>query len=131
MTVAELEALAEALACDDARLGQRIISEPCPTSMDMDVQCVRSCAIGCALWLSRGPMTSLEVNHRWNQLVNTIREKHGDLLPYALLHWWDTGEWQEVRAALLGEVSRALGMRLLGQRDMATAEEPVVVLIAS
>ena len=130
LTVPELEALAEALAANNARLRQRMSYWPVPTTTTPDCPCREGCSITCAVMLARGPMPTREIVTEWARRFDPMLRDNSAANDF--IEWHDRESWEEtVRPGLLGEVNRSLGMRLLNQKDHTAAEKPIVVLIAS
>lgn len=128
MSDAELLALVEALACDDARICQGTVVD-CRDPWTEHNAC-RACMVGAAALLTRGPLKGYAVGldyFRRLELAEARGEAAG-VSAYSFLRFVDEEPWPVVRAGCLGEFQRAMGMRALGQAEISPG---AVVLIAS
>lgn len=114
----ELEALAEGLAWDDARIQPGSTVLPFGGSCSL-VQAHCACPLAYAIWMRLGvPMRSANLSRLWDERrVLADRHGHGVASTHALLGWIDTTPWETVRAGLMGEVSRELARRVLSEED--------------
>lgn len=125
--------MVEALACNDARLIQRSTTHrmgPMHARRSEWDNTVQACPIGCAVWLSRGPMSVDEVERLWEARRQEAEQRAARTGSYAylLLEFIDTRPWDEVRAGLLGECQRELARRQGDPDELGELERALPVV---
>jgi hypothetical protein len=109
LSVAALEALRQALAGDDSRLVQGVVTVPPPLGDDLSLPVEAACAIGLCGWLGEGLTTVEEVEGFFVRTAFEIDRRMGE--PAAsrwFIGWYDEAGRKEMRQLLLAEVELAL-----------------------
>lgn len=112
---AELLALTDALAANDARLVQGKTVDPLAGPYG-HFNAMQACGVAAAAWLSRGPMLSCTVHDMWKE-KHREAERRGATTgsnSWRFLAFWDDEPWDLVRAGCLSECSRELARRGVG-----------------
>jgi hypothetical protein len=118
-----LEALARALANDDARLLQGATTTPPPLQCVQDWPVEAACTIGYCGWQGDGLETVAEVEEYFARVCFEVDQALGE--PAAcrwFLNWFDETPREEVLRELLAEVNRELARRLSGEGKQESDE---------
>jgi hypothetical protein len=114
LSAAELEALRQALARDDARLIQHATCNPPPSEIFREEEIEGACALGFCGWRADGFQTVGEVEAFFIRTCVAADEALGE--PAACRHflnWFDETPRADMRRQLLQEVHRELNQRQL------------------
>lgn len=110
LTRADLEALRDALASDDAALVQGATTVPPAARVVLDAPVTAACPLALCAWRGRGldAVGAVEaVFARWCFEANAALREPGGVRHF--LNWWDETPREDARRLLLAEAVRALG----------------------
>ncbi len=115
LTGEALEALRQGLACDDSRLQQGVTTTPPPLMCVQDWPVEGACALGYCGWVGDGLETVGQVEEFFARMCFEIDQRLGEPAGCRwFLNWFDDTPREDMRREMLGEVLRALSLRLLG-----------------
>jgi hypothetical protein len=111
LSTAGLPSLYRALVMNDPARIQGQTTEP-PLQGNANLPLEGACPVSFAIWQGDGLESVEEVEDEWVRICNEADQRPGE--PVAVRHffnWWDDGQRDEVRLALLAEVVLALTER--------------------
>jgi hypothetical protein len=112
LSTSGLEALAQALTNDDARLLQGATTSPPPLQCVQDWPVEAACSVGFCGWQGDGLETVAEVEEYFASVCFEVDQRLGEPASCRwFLNWFDETPREEMRRELLAEVKRVLAER--------------------